>query len=134
MFYFYPKAAYPLTPEQFQSAIEQRSDSTVVENDGEVVGFANFYRWEIGGSCSIGNLIVAPWIRGQGIARYLVQTMISLAESKHNAKIVRISCFNQNTAGLLLYSKVGFKPFGLEERLTPDGRRTVLIHMHFQNR
>jgi ribosomal protein S18 acetylase RimI-like enzyme len=40
-----------------------------------------------------------------------------------------ISCFNQNTAGLLLYKKFGFEPFDIEERKDPNGQRTALIHM-----
>jgi ribosomal protein S18 acetylase RimI-like enzyme len=130
LFYFYPKAVYPLTPEQLQIAIDQRSDSTVVERDGAVVGFANFYRWE--GGCCIGNVVVAPFARGQGVAKYLIQTMIALADTKHSAATVEISCFNKNTTGLLLYKKLGFQPFDIEERKDPDGKRTALIHMRYQ--
>jgi ribosomal protein S18 acetylase RimI-like enzyme len=91
-----------------QDAIAKRSDSTVVELAGEVVAFANFYRWEAGGTCSIGNVIVSPATRGRGIGRYLIEQMTSLAFSKHLASEVTVSCFNQNVAGLLLYSKLDF--------------------------
>ena len=131
LFYFYPKAMYPLTPEQLQSTIEQRSDSTVVEYDGVVVGFANFYRWE-GGTCCIGNVVVAPRARGKGVAKYLIQTMIALASSRHAATEIQIACFNQNTSGLLLYTKLGFEPFSIKVRQAPNGKRTALIHMHYQ--
>lgn len=131
LFFFYPKAAYPLTPEQLKHAIDQRSDSTVVIRDSKVVGFANFYRWD-NGICCIGNVAVAPAARGQGVAKYLIQTMIALADARHSATVVQISCFNHNTAGLLLYSKLGFEPFDIEECETPDGRRTALIHMRCQ--
>lgn len=131
LFYFYPKAMYPLTPEQLQSAIEQRSDSTVVECDGVVVGFAIFYRWE-SGTCCIGNVVVAPRARGKGVAKYLIQTMISLASSRHAATVVQIACFNQNTSGLLLYTKLGFEPFGIEVRQAPNGKRAALIHMRYE--
>lgn len=60
LFYFYPKAVYPLVPEQLQSAIDERSDATVVEQNDTIVGFADFYRWE-DGICCIGNVIVAPF-------------------------------------------------------------------------
>jgi ribosomal protein S18 acetylase RimI-like enzyme len=128
LYYFSPKAAHPLTPQQLQHAIEQRTDSTVVEREGEVVAFTNFYRWE-SGVCCIGNLIVAPAARGRGVAHYLVNIMLALARSRHSASEVRISCFNHNTAGLLLYSRLGFTPFALEERRAPDGARVALIHM-----
>ena len=128
LFYFHPRAQYPLTLRQLEAAVEQRVDSTVVERDGNVVGFANFYRWN-DGVCCIGNLVVAPSARGQGVARYLVETMVGLARSRHGAHEVRIPCFNENTAGLLLYSGLGFVPFAVEERAGPDGARMGLIHM-----
>ncbi len=133
LFYFYPNAFYPLTPEQLQTAVDQRSDSTVIELEEAIVGFANFIRWD-GGTCHIGNVVVAPEARGKGVAQYLVRTMISLAGQKHSASTVTISCFNENTAGLLLYKKLEFEPFDIEQRTGPDGRRVALIHMRFRLR
>ena len=60
LFFLFPKAVYPLTPSQLREAVAQRSDSTVVELDGKVVAFANFYRWKTGGCCAIANVVVAP--------------------------------------------------------------------------
>nr|WP_321399060.1 GNAT family N-acetyltransferase [uncultured Desulfobacter sp.] len=131
LYYFYPKATYPLTPEQLQIAIDQRSDSTVVEQNGEVVGFANFYRWK-DRKCCIGNVVVSPSARNRGVAKYLMKAMIQLAEIKHAAIFIEISCFSQNTAGLLLYKKLGFEPFDIEERQAPNGMRVALIHMRHQ--
>jgi RimJ/RimL family protein N-acetyltransferase len=131
LFYFYPKAVYPLTPEQLQGAIDHRSDSTAFVKNGSVVGFANFYRWE-DGICWLGNVVVAPFARGQGVAKFIIETMISLAEHKHSAITVQISCFNQNIAGVLLYKKRGFKPFDIEEREYIDGKRVAVIHMRYQ--
>lgn len=131
LFYFFPKASFPLTVKQLQRAIDQRSDSTVVEQDGVVVGFANFYHWTHG-KCHIGNLIISPDARGNGVAQYLIHSMIDLARTQHAASVVEISCFNQNTSGLLLYQKIGFEPFAIEQRLCPDGRRVALIHMQVQ--
>lgn len=129
LFFLYPKAEFPLAPSQLQDAIAQRSDSTVVELDGEVVAFANFYRWETGGICSIGNVIVSPATRGRGVGRYLIAQMTSLAFSKHLATEVTVSCFNQNVAGLLLYPKLGFQPYTIEERKSRKGNQVALIHM-----
>lgn len=129
LFFLFPKAEFPLTPSQLQDAIAQRSDSTVVELDGEVVAFANFYRWEVGGCCSIGNVIVSPAARWRGVGRYLIEQMIGLAFSKHQAVEVTVSCFNQNVAALLLYPKLGFQPCAVEEREDKKGNRVALIHM-----
>lgn len=129
LFFLFPKAVFPLAPSQLQGAIAQRSDSTVVELGGEVVAFANFYRWKSGGCCSIGNVIVSPAARGRGVGRYLTEQMIGLAFSKHQATEVTVSCFNQNVVGLLLYPKLGFLPYAIEERQDKKGNRVALIHM-----
>lgn len=129
LFFFFPKSTFPLAASQLQDAIAQRSDSTVVELGGKVVAFANFYRWESGGCCSVGNVIVSPVARGCGVGRYLIEKMIGLAFSKHQATEVTVSCFNQNVAGLLLYPKLGFQPYAIEERQDKKGNRVALIHM-----
>ena len=129
LFFLFPKAEFPLAPSQLQDAIAKRSDSTVVELAGEVVAFANFYRWENGGICSIGNVIVSPATRGRGVGRYLIEQMTSLAFSKHLASEITVSCFNQNVAGLLLYPKLGFQPYAIEERKSWKGNQVALIHM-----
>ncbi|WP_194788965.1 GNAT family N-acetyltransferase [Pseudomonas sp. UFMG81] len=129
LFYMFPKATYPLTPAQLSEAIDQRSGSTVVEKDGVILGFANFYKAEVGGICALGNVVVAPAARGKGVARHLVHSMIALAREQFMAKEVWVSCFNHNTAGLLLYPQLGFLPFGIEERQAPDGRRVALVQM-----
>lgn len=129
LFFMFPKASYPLTIEQLKNAIDQRSDSTVVLLDEQVCGFANFYVCEPGEKCAIGNVIVAPYARGKGIGKYLIETMILFAFTKYHAKEVQISCFNQNVAGLLLYSKMGFTPIKIEERVDKQGNRVALIQM-----
>lgn len=129
LFFLFPKAEFPLTSSQLREAVGKRSDSTVVERNGEVVAFANFYRWDVGGCCSIGNVIVSPSTRGCGIGRYLIEQMVALAFSQHRAAEVTISCFNQNVAGLLLYPKLGFRPYAVEERQDKKGNRVALIHM-----
>jgi ribosomal protein S18 acetylase RimI-like enzyme len=129
LFFLFPKASHPLTWEQLKGAIDQRSDSTVVLFENKVVGFANFYICEPGKRCAIGNVVVAPGTRGQGVGKYLVKTMIQIAFTKYKAGEVQISCFNQNTAGLLLYQKLGFSPFAIEERLDKQGNKVALIHM-----
>src|SRR5574343_1480559 len=121
LYFLFPKATFPLSVSQLKDAIAQRSDSTVVELDGEVVAFANFYRNETDGVCSIGNVVVSPAARGRGVGSFLIKHMANLAFSKHLAAEVTVSCFNQNTAGLLLYPKLGFQPYAIEGRKNKDG-------------
>ena len=128
LFYAYPKASFPLTAEQLADAIAQRSDATVLEYAGEVVAFANFYQWQHG-VCAIGNVLVSPRRRGLGIARQLVSEMERIAQTRHQAREIHISCFNQNTLGFLLYSSLGYTVCGSEIRQAHDGQRHVLIHL-----
>ena len=128
-FFFFPAATWPLTEEQLQASVDKRSDSTVIELDGEVVGFANFYKWEQAGTCTIGNVIVDPQIRGKGIGAQLIEQMIDIARTRHQASEVTLSCFNSNVAGLLLYPKLGFVPYAIEERQDKQGRRLALVHL-----
>lgn len=128
-FFFFPKCIFPVTPEQLSAAIAQRSDSSVVVEGDEVLAFANFYQWEQGGACSLGNVLVSPAARGRGVARYLVGQMIEVARNRHQAREMKVSCFNHNTAGLLLYPALGFVPFGIEERTDFAGNRVALVQM-----
>lgn len=128
LFCLFPKANYPLTTQQLAEAIASRRASTVVEKDGEAVGFANLYQWE-GGVCAIGNVMVAPSARGQGIGKYLIHAMLKIACTTYQANEVRIACFNHNTSTLLLYAGLGFQPFSIEQRLDKSGRKLALIAM-----
>ena len=127
LFFLYPKATYPLTPEQLQGAINQRFDSTVVLWGGRPVGFANFYICKPGEECHIGNVIIDPQVRGKGVGQYLVNTMIEMAFQKYQVKEVHLSCFTRNLTGLLLYTRLGFTPFAIEERRDYLGQRTASI-------
>ena len=40
-----------------------------------------------------------------------------------------MSCFNANTAGLLLYPRLGFTPSAIEERRDKAGAPVALVHL-----
>lgn len=127
LFFCYPKANWPLSIGQLTAAMAERRDSTVVQLDGRVAGFANFYQWHHDEHCALGNLMVAPWARGHDVAHYLVTVMEQLAREHHHAKRMLVSCFNANSAGLLLYPKLGYTLSGVIERRDPQGQRVALI-------
>lgn len=129
LFYLYPSARYPLTPEQLARCIAQRSAPTVVEDGGRVVAFADLFRLKGSRLVNIGNVMVAPEARGRGVGRYLIEAMVDSARTLYGARRVRVSCFNRNTAGMLLYAKLGFVPCGVEERTDWLGRRVALVHL-----
>jgi RimJ/RimL family protein N-acetyltransferase len=129
LFFMFPRSNYPLTPAQLQNAVDLRYDSTVAVLNGQLAGFANFYICEPGLRCAIGNVIVSPGLRQQGIGRALIKEMLRKAFIEHNAEVVEISCFNHNTNGLLFYPKLGFQPVSVEERVDWTGAKTALIHL-----
>lgn len=90
-------------------------------HDGQVLGFANFYQWQHGDFCALGNMMVAPAARGLGVARYLIGVMENLAREQYKARLMKISCFNANAAGLLLYTQARL-PAARHRRTPRSGR------------
>lgn len=129
LFFMFPKAQFPFTVEQLETAVSSRFDSTVILLNEEVVAFANFYEAEEGKHCSIGNVVVSSKYRNQGIGKFLIGTMENLAVEKYNILELHISCFNTNTKGLLLYAKLGYIPYEIEKRLNLQDEPQVLIKM-----
>lgn len=129
LFYMFPKGTFPLTEQQLTDIVANRSDCTVFLKGNQIVAFANFYEVVPQNYCTLGNVIVSPLHRNQGIAKYLIQTMENIARKKHRCSQMYISCFGNNTQGLLLYSKLGYRPRDVEERHTSGGTRQALVKM-----
>lgn len=131
LYYCYPKAEYPLTVEQLLQTFNDRKYCTVIEKNNNIAGFANLYQCQHNGCCHIGNVIINPAFRQQGIAQYVINTMIMLAKRHYQAKEIHVCCFNHNTAALLLYTnKLGFTPFSIEPR-EYEQQKTALIHLRY---
>jgi len=129
LFFFMPNAVFPLSLAQLTGTIKQRTAPTVILYDGNVAGFADLYDCHPGNSCRIGNVIVSPHYRGRGVASHLIQRMVEIATDTFRAAHVELACFNNNTAGLLLYPKLGFQPYAIEPRQGPDGEPLALIQL-----
>ncbi|MGL4316210.1 MAG: GNAT family N-acetyltransferase [Pseudomonas sp.] len=126
LFFAFPRAHWPLTQAQLDEACASRQGSTVALLDGRLAGFANFYQSQPGEFCALGNLMIAPWARGQGVARYLIGIMERLARRDFLARELQASCFNDNTAGLLLYARLGYPLRGVVERQRGNQRVALL--------
>lgn len=129
LFFMFPKAEYPLTINQLEFAISNRFDSTVVLLNKEIVGFANFYEVVEDQYCSIGNVIINSNYRNQGIGTFLIETMEQIAIEKYNVSELRLSCFNTNTKGILLYTKLRYTPYEIEKRIDKAENQIALIKM-----
>lgn len=129
LYFMFPKANYPLTIEQLRNAIKTRFNSTVILLDNNIAGFANFYEIKVNQYCSIGNVITNPCFRNHGVATSLVTTMKNIGKEKYNISEIHLSCFETNTNGLLLYTKLGYKPYEIEKYINKANKISALIKL-----
>lgn len=129
LFFCHPQAVWPLDVDQLQASIGEGRDNTLVLLDGRPAGFAHFNQWQHGKHCALGNLVVAHWTRGRGVAQYLFEVMAQHARAHYQARLMTVSCLNTNSAALRLSVKLGFQVSGLAERLDRHQQRVVLIQL-----
>lgn len=129
LFFMFPKADFPLTIDQLKNTIKDRFDSTVVLFNNEVVGFANFYEVRESQYCAIGNVIVSPCFRNRGVGTFLINIMEYIGKKKYNVSELHLSCFDTNTNGLLLYTKLGYKPYEIEKYINKENEVSALIEL-----
>jgi ribosomal protein S18 acetylase RimI-like enzyme len=111
LFFMFPSATYPLEAAKLEENASKRWCPTVVTGDhGDVAGFANFYGYEEGKHCHLGNVIVAPQHRGKGAASFLIAAMIEKARTELNVPRLLLVCHHTNPRALLFYDKLGFTP------------------------
>ncbi len=130
LFHMFPNGVWPFNGEQILAAARARWDATVIETASRPCGYANFAAFEPGGFCTIGNVVVAPWARRQGVARFLIQTMIEKAFGGRGVPLLRVAAHASNYAALLLYPSLGFQPERIEA--VPDGRGGMVPLVHFR--
>ena len=128
LFYIAPFAEYPWQADKFAESTRERLSNTVFAQKGMVVGFANFYDYELGHKGFIGNVIVNPAMRRQGYGKRILQHMIETGIHGHKFMEIHLSCFSTNTAGLLLYRKLGFKPYSIEQRTDYKNESVALVN------
>ncbi|WP_369163290.1 GNAT family N-acetyltransferase [Candidatus Thiodiazotropha sp. LNASS1] len=133
LFLIYPSGTWPFDKAQLEKLARERSDFTVVLDNGRVIGFANLYTSIAGDRYFIGNLVISDAYRGQGIGRRLIRHMCDRIFERY-ASTVYISVFTDNTPALLLYASLGFMPFDIERRTTPKDDSAALLHMRLDAR
>ena len=128
MIFSFPRAVYPLTPDQILETIRNRLQPTVVLRDNQVVAFATLYDVKEF-SCYLGNVIVSPGYRGRGAASYLLEVMEKVAKEEFSTSRLKLICQNTNTRGLIFYKKHGYSPVNLFSRQNESGDYVVGIEM-----
>ena len=73
---------------------------------------------------------VLPEFRGQGIARALVDAVLTHARSTPGTQVVQLTVTQSNTPAIQLYESCGFVPFGTEPLAVKVAERFVSkVHM-----
>ena len=121
----------PLDYSQLEVLSNKRLNLTVAMESGEIVAFANLYNVNVQISAFIGNIIVSKGSRGKGIGKGITEHMLDICSNEHNAT-PHLSVFNNNTRALLMYSKLGFKPYSIEQRFNLQQETVALIHMKLE--
>ncbi|MDH5181484.1 MAG: GNAT family N-acetyltransferase [Gammaproteobacteria bacterium] len=129
LFNLAPNARFPWTAAQMLQTLPDRLANTAFTIDVDIVGFANFYNYEQGNQTFIGNVVVNPLYRGQGIGKAIIRQMLEIGFSQYRFKVIHVSCFSTNTRGLLMYKKLGFLPYGIEQRTNHANEPVALINM-----
>jgi ribosomal protein S18 acetylase RimI-like enzyme len=111
--YAFPGVTYPLTGSVLKTFVESRSDPTLLLADRAIAGFADLFNILPNVECFIGNVIVNKDFRRRGAGMFLIKEMTDIAVSRHGVSRLIIPCWCENTGALLLYSKMGFKPYDI---------------------
>ena len=125
----YPDGKYPLTFEQVKEISKVRTELTVLTDNEQIIGFANFYNYKPKKSAFIGNIVIDEAYRGKGLGKKIVLYMLKIARDNYQLNKIKISVFSENTPALLLYTQLGFTPYAIEKRKDPKSNKVALIHM-----
>jgi len=125
-FFVFPSATYPMTVSQIKERVENKKEFIMIEEDAELIGFANLYDDEAKEHVFIGNFVIAKRYRAKGYGTKLITHMIALAREKYQLSEIRISVVSTNTKAFSWYAQLGFKPYSVEVLDTPALK---FIHM-----
>ncbi len=126
-YYAFPDVAYPLTVAALRQFVESRSDATILMEDGAPVGFADLFNITRNVECHIGNVMIDRNHRGKGAGRRLIREMIDIAASRHNVMRIIVPCWSENTPAVLLYTRLGFRPFDITIKNHNDSEAVPVI-------
>jgi ribosomal protein S18 acetylase RimI-like enzyme len=86
---------------------------------GALVGATGLYRHlgkKVQHKGTVWGVYVAPAARGKGVARRLLETVISEAR-QYGLEILHLSTDTQNPVSFALYKSLGFEPWGVEKHI-----------------
>lgn len=132
MFRVWPAGQFPPTPDKIAQLATQRIALHVMLDGDKIIGFANLYNCQPNVLAFIGNVVLDSAYRGQGLGTQLIRHMIRTGFEDYQLTQINISVFSDNSIALLLYHKLGFTPYDVEERLDHHQQRRALIHLQLK--
>ena len=106
----------------------KRALAVVAESDGQVIAFALLTFWR--DVSEIGDLIVTPDQRSQGVGSAMIAHLIEAARERGIVR-VEIGAALSNPRALALYKRLGFVPHRTVELDLGEGVETVVyLHMN----
>lgn len=91
--------------EDFQTAYQLASSSTVIKNQGSIVGYQISTSTRIG--THLARLAVHPIHQRKGLGYWLLNDLI-FSESKKNNSMITVNTQNDNFQSIKLYQRAGF--------------------------
>ena len=129
LFYFFPSANFPLTLEQLEQQLSKGYESTVMVENHQLVGFANFYKVKKHNIAFIGNVIIRPDRRREGLGRKLIEKILTTGFTELKVNEVHLSCYESNLSAMQFYTGLGFNAYAREQRPNQDNHPVALIHL-----
>ena len=101
----------------------------LVKDDENILGFAGV--WIIFDEGHITNVAIHPDYRGNGLGKYLMNSLIEGCISQ-NCNSITLEVWESNLPALKLYDKLGFKVAGKRKRYYSDnGEDAIIMWLYF---
>lgn len=93
----------------------------IARRDSELIGHVQIaFDWR-NGNVNIGRVAVAPQWRGQGLARPMMQLVLSEAFAIEEIERVELNVYTWNAAAIATYKRLGFRAEGVRRSSTRVG-------------
>lgn len=104
-----PEMRFPFSEKRFLEDIHwpKLPSYSAVGNDGRLLGFGQFY--EKLGRCHLARLAVAPEVRGMGLGKKFVSSLMKISQDQLRKNEFSLYVLEQNTPALACYRSLGFK-------------------------
>ncbi|NNF05524.1 MAG: ribosomal protein S18-alanine N-acetyltransferase [Candidatus Eisenbacteria bacterium] len=117
----------PWSADAFRSELSGKSYSfpfVAVDEAGTIVAY--MVSWIVVDEAHLGNIAVIPSHRRRGIARLLMDRLVSEANA-HNARLVTLEVRVSNRNAIRLYEQYGFYPFMIRKRYYENGENALVM-------